>query len=364
MTSIFTRHISHSGLLAVLCLAFLMSSPVDAQWQQNVNVNSNWQPGNRWQLGVGVQNTNTGILLTQVVPGSPAANQGLMVGDRILAVCGQQVGYVDGRLVDLGDAINRYISPTRQITLLVLTARGQLRSRPLTLASSAGVIQGTALFQRGVSQVSPEAVMNLRMLDVTQDYSSVVVVAEASAPRANRNPFNFEMTYDPTRVYDGHQYAIEAQVVDRGRIVFQTQNPVIFAPNSSNVRIVLVPTATQLPSIGPIAPGWSQTLLPYEQVTLWYKTYLGRLPTQQELKAWANHLNRGQPVTDIQSYLLSSSEFYDRHQNNPDLYLRGLYRSLYSREPTPQQLQAWRYQYDQMNGVRSQFVQQLVRTGP
>ena len=68
--------------------------------------------------------------------------------------------------------------------------------------------------------------------------------------------------------------------------------------------------------------------MPYNQVIQWYQTYLGRSPTQQELNAWANHLNRGQPVTDIQSYLLSSSEFYDRHQNNPDLYLRGLLDSM------------------------------------
>ena len=364
MTPMFTRPISAPIFVTVLCLGLLIGSTVDAQWQQNVGGNSNWQPGNRWQLGVQVQNTNTGILLTQVIPGSAAANQGLLVGDRILAVGGQQVGYVDGRLVDLGDEINRHISPTGQITLLVLTARGQLRSGPLKLASTSGVIQGTAMFQGGVRQVSPQAVMNLRMLDITHDYASGSVVAETSAPRANRSPFDFELMYDPTRVYSGHRYAIAAQVVDRGQIVYQTQQPVVFVPSSSKVLITLAPFAAQAPDTGGTQPGWGQVVMPYNQVIQWYQTYLGRSPTQQELNAWANHLNRGQPVTDIQSYLLSSSEYYDRHQNNPDLYLRGVYRSLYGSDPTPQQLQAWRYQYDQMNGARSQFVQQLVQTGP
>ena len=142
---------------------------------------ASWQKPEPLAPGVQYENANAGILLTQVVPGSAAANQGLLVGDRILAVGGQQVGYVDGRLVDLGDEITRHITPAGQITLLVLTAGGQLRSGPLKLASTGGVIQGTAMFQGGRPQVSPQAVMNLRMIDVTRDYASGIVVAETSA---------------------------------------------------------------------------------------------------------------------------------------------------------------------------------------
>ena len=59
----------------------------------------NAQP-NSWRLGVAIQNVDTGVVLTDVEAGMPAAQAGLETGDIIVNVDGFQVGYVEGALFD------------------------------------------------------------------------------------------------------------------------------------------------------------------------------------------------------------------------------------------------------------------------
>jgi uncharacterized lipoprotein YbaY len=320
-----------------------------------------WQQGNRWRLGVDIQNTTTGVVVSQVLPGGAAAAGGINAGDRILAVAGHQVGYVDGALVDIGDEVNQHVTPDGKITLLVFTARGQLQAGTLTMTSSGGVIQGTVQFQGRMPQLSSQAVLNVRMLDATYNQWSGNAVAQTFVPRPDRNPSFFQLAYDPTKIYSNHRYAVIGEVVDSGRIVSRSERPVECSISSGKVTLVMTSTAAP-PVAGDSGrpPGWNTVALPYEQVTQWYQTYLGRQPTEQELFVWSNHLNRGQPASDIQAYLLGSSEYYERYQNNPNLYVQGVYRSVNGNDPTPQQLQTWRKSYDDANGVRSQFVQQVV----
>ena len=177
-----------------------------------------WQNKPQWQLGVQVQNTTTGVVLTQVLPGGAAANGGLRVGDRILAAGGHQVGYVDGRLVDLGDEINQHINPRGQVTLLVFnTQLGQVQSGPLTLQSSGGVIQGTAVGSGGPRpSVAAGGAERADAGHQPQSLDRGVVVAQTSV-HCGRSPVSFQLAYNPAQVFQGHSYAIEAEVVDQGR---------------------------------------------------------------------------------------------------------------------------------------------------
>lgn len=60
----------------------------------------------RWELGVQVEYTRQGGVITQVVPRSPAARVGFEPGDTIISVCGHRVGRVGGRTVDLQDVLH------------------------------------------------------------------------------------------------------------------------------------------------------------------------------------------------------------------------------------------------------------------
>lgn len=333
----------HCVILVAACLGWLpMTSDAVAQWG-----NPNWQ-GNRWQLGVSVQNTNTGVVLTQVSPNGAAANGGLTIGDRILAVGGHQVGYVDGKLVDLGDEINLHISPNGQVNLLILTARGVLQEGALTLISSGSAIEGAAYFPGG-EPLSSQAVMNVRMLDTTYNHWNGVEVYRWSVQRVDRSPFGFRLTFGVDQIARGHNYVLEAEIVDRGRVLYRTTQATAVDPGKGRVALSLTPVSLV-----------SRPVL-YDQVNNWYQSYLGRQPTEQELHSWQSHINRGQPVSDVQSYLLGSTEYYSRYRDDNDQYLIGVYRSLYGVDPNPQTLATMRQQYDQSNGIRSQFVQQMMQ---
>ncbi|MEO1525381.1 MAG: PDZ domain-containing protein [Planctomycetota bacterium] len=74
----------------------------------------------RWILGVRAKPTFTGCVVTEVIRGSAAAKAGVSVGDRILCIGGRQVGWVDARRVDLGQAVD--CSPTAATQLLAQKA--------------------------------------------------------------------------------------------------------------------------------------------------------------------------------------------------------------------------------------------------
>lgn len=76
-----------------------------------------------WYLGVFGHYTNTGHLLTQVVPNTPASRAGLEPGDRLITVNGHQIGQILGQQFPLDFLLHRYTSPTGHVRLLVQDRR-------------------------------------------------------------------------------------------------------------------------------------------------------------------------------------------------------------------------------------------------
>ncbi len=76
-------------------------------WQGGSWFGGTLMPNQDWRLGVQVDNLDTGVFIRQVAPNSAAARANLEVNDVIVAVAGQQVGYVDGRPIDVGTEIKR-----------------------------------------------------------------------------------------------------------------------------------------------------------------------------------------------------------------------------------------------------------------
>jgi predicted metalloprotease with PDZ domain len=76
-------------------------------------------PPARWWLGVYAYNTPTGVVITRVVPNSPAARASLEPRDRIVTVEGYQVGYLQRRLYALGPELQLRADPSGRVLLLV-----------------------------------------------------------------------------------------------------------------------------------------------------------------------------------------------------------------------------------------------------
>ena len=62
----------------------------------------------------------------------------------------------------------------------------------------------------------------------------------------------------------------------------------------------------------------------------------------------------------VQAGILSSSEFFERQRSSRDLYVSEVFRQLYGVPPTPAQLADLQARYDRVQGVRLQFVEQLL----
>ena len=81
-------------------------------------------PRSDWKLGVRAENTDTGVVVTRVVPGSAAARGGLERGDRIVTVSGHQIGFVGRELFPLGHELQRRAGRRGEVLLLVQNVRG------------------------------------------------------------------------------------------------------------------------------------------------------------------------------------------------------------------------------------------------
>jgi hypothetical protein len=79
----------------------------------------------RWRLGVFAHNTDTGVVVTRVQPDSAARQAGLERGDRIVAVEGFQVGWVNDRLYPLGEELQRRAGRGGHASLLIQNVRNQ-----------------------------------------------------------------------------------------------------------------------------------------------------------------------------------------------------------------------------------------------
>lgn len=82
-------------------------------------------PRGGWYLGVYGNYSDTGLLLTEVYPHTPAARVGLEVGDRIVAVNGHQIGVLVNTRLNLDVALQRFTSPTGWVRLLIQDRRTQ-----------------------------------------------------------------------------------------------------------------------------------------------------------------------------------------------------------------------------------------------
>ncbi|MDV6032406.1 MAG: hypothetical protein F9B45_20425 [Phycisphaera sp. RhM] len=79
---------TEEGMPSTRAVPGRQSAPATQLAPDNQRLTPQWQPPDRhrWKLGVYAYNTDTGVVVTQVSPGSPAHDVGLERGDRIVAV--------------------------------------------------------------------------------------------------------------------------------------------------------------------------------------------------------------------------------------------------------------------------------------
>ena len=93
------------------------------------------RPGRgQWKLGVHVQYSDVGGRIDRVLPNSPAAKAGLETRDTIVNIGGEQIGFVNGWVYPLDEAIQRQVGASGWIVLLVQDWRSrELMAIPVRL---------------------------------------------------------------------------------------------------------------------------------------------------------------------------------------------------------------------------------------
>jgi uncharacterized lipoprotein YbaY len=316
------------------------------------------QPG-RYVLGIHVRNTPTGVEIASVSPGGVGQRSGLEAGDLIVAVEGVQVGYVGDRLNDLGDEIARRVDGAGRVTLLVRNRRdGGLVQVPIQFDAAVGrAVMGRVFVQPGVA-VPGSAVVTIRVLDVTQPQWQHVAVVQGQAV-VTALPFPYRLDLPP--LPPQHRYAIDAHIVDQGRVLAQTPAPAMLAAMDRDQQADLTLTAAGGPPVVVPSVGGTPGISPRDQVERWIQAYLGRPSRLFEVDIWIASLQRGRSLTDVQAGILSSSEIFERQGRSRDLYVAEVFRLLYGTPPNPAQFADLRARYDRAFGVRQRFVEDLLR---
>ncbi|MGI9428206.1 MAG: YbaY family lipoprotein [Bythopirellula sp.] len=331
-------------------------------WQSGGGASSNvaestptWQ---KWRLGIYPEDTDTGVKITEVVSGSAAQRAGLERNDRIIAVHGYQVGYVNGTLYDCGQEFERHADQQGWVRILVQNNRnGQLLNMPLQLDPRHQAITGTVAY-RDRSALPRDAVLNIELREVLSYSTARPIVLTRQSYTAAQQPISFSLDYDPTQIDSRRNYVLHANITAGGRQIYaQRQDAPILGSNpSQNVQLLVESTGSSFPGNGP----YSSTSDQLAQISSWFREYLRREPRAQELYVWEAHLARGGSLTDAQLQILSTPEFY--YQSNADdaAYVRRMFQLVTNRQPSQQEISQWLNRLQYHNRLRPEMAREFL----
>lgn len=354
-------------LLTAFSLIFVTDSLLPGQGRNREEAAGRARPGGTVQIGVRVANRDFGVEVTQVFPGSPASQMGLEVGDFIITVGGYQVGYVYGRLYDLSEECSRRVDGNGNVRLVIRQQRtgflanldvpvgmplpplppGPLPPQPpqpgYDQNTIVGVVKTSVPFP-----IPPGSILNIRLIQEGPSGGAAAVVTEATLPQVPGFPINYQLPFRPSQLTPNRRYFTDARLINGPNILAQTAAPVWFqGGNRPRMDMVLVPQTAPPPDQSPVGI-----------ITQWYRIYLGREPDPTGLNAQIAALQAGTPLGEIQISLLASSEFYDRCQNNPQIFVTQLYTLALNRQPSSRDVNYW---VDRLRGVHKGNRTAMVR---
>ncbi|MFN5101489.1 MAG: YbaY family lipoprotein [Planctomycetota bacterium] len=321
------------------------------------------RPPTNFRLGIYSRNTDTGVLVTSVNAGSAAQQSGIEAQDIIIAVNGYQVGIINGRTYDIADELARRVDAQGRVMLLVRNHRdGRLVNIPVQFYGNAPGMATSVYATANTANrpsVQPGMMLMARVIDTTFPQWQNVSLGETQVPLDGRWPVNFQIDLDPSQIRPDHRYALDVKVVQRGYTVLQMNSPatVNFANGNPRIAVTLVPP--QGPAPAGIPPGISNR--PIDQIGMWYEQLAGRPMNDRESQVWQRELAKGKSLDEIYATVLASSEYYDRFRGNMDLYINEIYRTLFGRSATPNEVLSLRNRLSQSAELRIPVLLNLVR---
>ncbi|MDZ4659384.1 MAG: YbaY family lipoprotein [Bythopirellula sp.] len=329
------------------------STPLDPNFSQTPAS----QTPQRWRLGIYPEDTETGVVVKEIVRGSAAERAGLEVNDRIISVHGYQVGYVNGVVFDIGQEMERQADTNGWVRVLVQDNRnGRLMNLPVQLDGRSEAITGTITY-RDRSALPRDAIATVELRENVRSDIRPITIARQTVTGIRAVPIQFSLDYDPTQVDNRRNYVLYASITSQGREIYSLRTPVPVLGNrpTSNLQL-LVESTTSLPA-GTTAPNRQEQLA---QISQWFRQYLGREPRAQELYVWQAHLDRGGTLADAQLQILSTPEFYYQSNADDTEYIRRMFLLVTNRQPSQQEVTQWLNRLNYYSRLRPEVAKEFL----
>jgi uncharacterized lipoprotein YbaY len=320
-------------------------------------------PTNRpWKLGVVVRNTDVGAIVQTVEPNSSAQAAGIIPNDIIIAVSGTRIGEFEGRVVDIGEEIKRYVDGLGRVPLLIQDSRN-LKASVVTLASSATNLSGNVILADR-SSLPVGSVLTVQLQNLTRPFYEVaggktVLKAEGTGP------FRFDLFLDPRYISPTDQYQLNAYISWNNQVLYSLRQPMVVpvqgfsqlynlsldraaAPSvPTNIPVANIP-ATGFPTTGtsgvitaslpavPALPGQVST----DALNQIFVSLLGRQPSSRELIAWQEYMQQGHTLNDVAAKIMASPQFKERYATD-QAYVQQVIQTLTGKLATTNDVNYW-----------------------
>lgn len=327
-----------------------------------------------WRIGIRGENTETGILITEVAPNSAAARARIEPGDVIVAVEGFQVGLVSGRLYDLTEELNNRADGNGVVSLLIqdhmsgrlATLRAQLDGNQ-TQATLSGTLE-----YRERTPMPSDAIVTVQIENVTRPFY-VVRNGRYSFRPTNGTSIPFEIAYDPSYIDPQDTYRVVAFVSSGQRTILDTPIPqeVLTKGRPSQVRLELASLSrspafngsvvSNTGTTGTIKAGYPNYNNLDDRIARMYQEYLGRQPTSLEISALRQTPGIETRIETMPLELMAAQEYFDLAGNNNAVWLRKVFQVIVKRQPSDDELIKWMKYYENLRFSRTEVLRELNR---
>jgi len=338
------------------------------------NAGSMYAPARKdWKLGVYVQNTDAGAVITQIAPGSAGQLAGLQPNDVIVAVGGARIGSFDNRIIELADEIRRSTDAFGRVSLLVFNARFRsLNALAVSMNSTSSTLAGVVA-TRDRTPLPFGSILNVELQNVSKPF--YVIAGGKSTTRAEGNgPFDFEIYFDPRYIDPREQYQLTASISFNNQLMYGLPQPILVDVNNLGQQLSLLlerttgglaysnPNNSVGNSVNVVNVGYPGSFGPAQLNDLFVQV-LNRAPSTREVVAWQAYLSQGNSPNDLKVKLISSSQFRDRFSNNDAAYIQRMIVALKNRPTNQQEVANWTNRL-QTTGSAELVANEILKKNP
>lgn len=321
-----------------------------------------------WRLGIEGSNTQTGVVVTQVAPGSAAARAGIKRMDTIVCVAGSQVGIVAGKVFDLTEELNHHADARGGVLLLIQqSSAGRLQALQIQLDDEQPGLTGSVMVPSG--RLPTDSVVTIQLTNSSRP-RYVVRNGEYSfrLPAYSSGPVPFTLNFDPSYIIPSDTYQVRAYVTSGGRTIFDTSQPqyVLTRGNPKSVQLRLTPvsygTYSSVPNSNTgvvLTAGYANYDHISQRVTSAYERYLGRAPSSMEIAAWHQVPDVDFRLNRLPLELMASQEYFDRAGNNNLVWVRQVFGEVIRHTPSALELDQWMRRFGELRYSRTELLNQM-----